>query len=158
MHNWKPIFRVFDSNAWPSYDLLSTVQTTQTSVQFESKHKLFHLKNAFENVACKTAAIVFEPAKIHLPRWTHSVTYWDRVTHICVGNLITIGSDNGLSPGRCQVIIWTNTGIHIVYWTTRNTPQWNVNRNSYIYIQGNTFVNVCKWRQFCLGLNMLIQD
>ena len=36
--------------------------------------------------------------------------HWGRVTHICVGKLINIGSDNGLSPGRRQAIIWTNAG------------------------------------------------
>ena len=39
------------------------------------------------------------------------LTHWDRVTYICVSNLIIIGSDNGLSPGRRQAIIWTNTGL-----------------------------------------------
>ena len=29
----------------------------------------------------------------------------------CVGELTIIGSDNGLSPGRRQAIIWTNAGI-----------------------------------------------
>ena len=33
------------------------------------------------------------------------------MTHICVGKLTTIGSDNGLSPGRRQTIILTNAGI-----------------------------------------------
>ena len=33
------------------------------------------------------------------------LTHWGRVTHICVGNLAIITSDNGLSPGRRQVII-----------------------------------------------------
>ena len=33
------------------------------------------------------------------------------MTHICVSNSIIIGSDNGLSPGRRQAIIWTNAGI-----------------------------------------------
>ena len=33
------------------------------------------------------------------------LTHWGRVTHICVGNLTIIGSDNGLSPGRRQAII-----------------------------------------------------
>ena len=37
-----------------------------------------------------------------------------RVTHICVGKLTTIGSDNGLSPGRRQAIIWTNAGILLI--------------------------------------------
>ena len=39
------------------------------------------------------------------------ITHWRRVTHICVGNTTIIGSDNGLSPGRRQAIIWTNAGI-----------------------------------------------
>ena len=33
------------------------------------------------------------------------------MTHVCVGKLTIIGSDNGLSPGRHQAIIWTNAGI-----------------------------------------------
>ena len=33
------------------------------------------------------------------------------MTHKCVGKLTIIGSDNGLSPGRRQAIIWTNAGI-----------------------------------------------
>ena len=37
--------------------------------------------------------------------------HWGQVTHICVSNLTTIGSDNGLSPARRQAIIWTNAGI-----------------------------------------------
>ena len=39
------------------------------------------------------------------------LTHWGRVTHICVGKQTIIGSDNGLSPGRRQAIIWTNAGI-----------------------------------------------
>ena len=39
------------------------------------------------------------------------LTHCDRVTHICVGTNTNIGSDNGLSPGRRQAIIWTNAGI-----------------------------------------------
>ena len=36
--------------------------------------------------------------------------------HMCVGNLTIIGWDNGLSPDRCQVIIWTNAMILLI-WT-----------------------------------------
>ena len=36
------------------------------------------------------------------------------MTHICVGKLTTIGSDNGLSPDRRQAIIWTNAGILLI--------------------------------------------
>ena len=44
----------------------------------------------------------------------HSWTHWGWVTHICVGNLTIIGSDNGLSPGRRQAIIWTNAAILLI--------------------------------------------
>ena len=36
------------------------------------------------------------------------------MTHICVSNLTTIGSVNGLSPGRRRAITWTNTGILLI--------------------------------------------
>ena len=39
------------------------------------------------------------------------LTHWALVMHICVHNLTIIGSDNGLSPDRCQAIILTNAGI-----------------------------------------------
>ena len=40
-----------------------------------------------------------------------ALTHGARVTHICIGKLTIIGSDNGLSRGRRQAIIWTNAGI-----------------------------------------------
>ena len=39
------------------------------------------------------------------------IIHWGRLTHICVGYLIIIGSDNGLAPGQRQAIIWTNAGV-----------------------------------------------
>ena len=42
------------------------------------------------------------------------LTHWGRLMHICVSKLTIIGSDNGLSPGRRQAIIWTNAGILLI--------------------------------------------
>ena len=39
------------------------------------------------------------------------ITHWGRATHICVGKLTVIGSENGLSPSRRQAIMWTNAGL-----------------------------------------------
>ena len=53
----------------------------------------------------------------HLPGKTcnkSNLTHWDRVTHVCVSKPGIIGSDNGLSPGRRQAIIWTNAGILLI--------------------------------------------
>ena len=33
---------------------------------------------------------------------------------MCVIEVTTIGSDNGLSPGRRQAIVWTNAGILLI--------------------------------------------
>ena len=52
-----------------------------------------------------------------LPMFVHitlALTHLGRVTHICVSKLTTIGSDNGLSPVRCQAIIWSNSGILLI--------------------------------------------
>ena len=45
---------------------------------------------------------------------SEKLTHWGRVTHMCVGKIIIIGSDNGLSPERRQAIIWTNAGILLI--------------------------------------------
>ena len=72
-----------------------------------------------------------------------SLTHCGRVTHICINKLTIIGSDNGLSPGRRQAIIWTNAEILIS--NLRNKLQWNSKRNPYIFIQENPFENgVCE--------------
>ena len=71
------------------------------------------------------------------------LTHWGRVTHICVSRLPITGSDNGLSPGRRQAVIWTNWNI--VNWTLRNKLQWKFNRNSNIFIHENAFESfVCE--------------
>ena len=46
--------------------------------------------------------------------YRYGLTHSGRVTHICVGNLIIIGSDNGLSPVRRQAIIRTNAEILLI--------------------------------------------
>ena len=40
-----------------------------------------------------------------------TLTHRGRVTHICVGKLTIIGSDNCLSPRRRLAIIWPNAGM-----------------------------------------------
>ena len=67
--------------------------------------------------------------------------HWGRVTHICVGELTIIGSDNGLSPGRRQAIIWTNAGILLI-WPHMKKFWWNCNQNWSIFIQENALENV----------------
>ena len=63
--------------------------------------------------------VVVDPGVNLRKVWTnddpvHLLTHWGRVTHICVSTLTIVGSDNGLSPGRRQAIIYTNDGILLI--------------------------------------------
>ena len=44
------------------------------------------------------------------------LTHWGQETHICVGNLTIIGSDNGILTVGRRAIIWTNDRILLI-WT-----------------------------------------
>ena len=57
------------------------------------------------------------------------------MTHICVSNLTIIGSDNGLSPGRRQAIIWTNAGLLLI-------GPLETNFSEILIIQENAFESV----------------
>ena len=59
--------------------------------------------------------------------YQRELTHWGRMLHIYVSKLTIIGSDDGLSPGRHQAIIWTNAGILLI--AHKNKLQWNFNRN-----------------------------
>ena len=51
---------------------------------------------------------------------SYTLTHWGRVTHICVSKHTTIGSDNGLAPGRRQAIIWTYAGLWLIQILGKN--------------------------------------
>ena len=53
---------------------------------------------------------------VHVNYFIHNIhlTHWGRVTHICINKLTIVGSNNGLSPDRCQAIIWNNAGILLI--------------------------------------------
>ena len=69
------------------------------------------------------------------------LTHWGRVTHICVGNLTIIASDNGLSPGRRQAIIWTNAGILLIWPLGTNFGEISNEIQTFSF-QENPFQNV----------------
>ena len=63
----------------------------------------------------------------------------------------------GLLPGQGQATSHCrNQYWNIVNWTLRNKIQWNLNRNSYIFIKKmHLKISSAKWRPFCLSLNVL---
>ena len=84
-----------------------------------------------------------------------SLTHWGRVTHICVSKLTIIGSDNGLSPGRRQAIIWTNVGILLIGPLGANFSEILIEILTFSFKKMRFKVSSAKWRPFCLGLNGL---
>ena len=77
------------------------------------------------------------------------------MTHIDVGKLTIIGSDNGLSPGRRQAIIWTNAGILLIGPLGTNFNEIVIAIQTFSVKKMHLKMASAKWRPFCLGLNVL---
>ena len=76
------------------------------------------------------------------------LTHWGRVTHICVSKLTIIGSDNGLSPGRRQAIIWTNDGFLLIGPLGTNFSEILIEINTFSFKKMHLKMSSGKWRPF----------
>ena len=81
--------------------------------------------------------------------------------YICMGDLTTIGSDNGLSSGQRQSIIWTTFGIFIIgplgtnfneiiikIQKRRNTRHFEDDIFKYIFLNENVWISNTTWLKF----------
>ena len=84
------------------------------------------------------------------------LTHWGRVTHICISKLTIIGSDNGLLPGPCQAIIWTNAGILLIGPLGTNFNETSMEIHTFSLKKIHLKLSSGKWWPSCLGLNALI--
>ena len=82
------------------------------------------------------------------------LTHWGLVMHICISKLTTIGSDNGLSPGRRQAIIWTNAEILLIGTLGTNFSE-ILSKIHTFFIQENASENVCEMAANCFSLIVL---
>ena len=78
------------------------------------------------------------------------------MTHICVGKSTIIASDNGLSPGRRQDIIWTNAGILIIGPLGTKLNEILIEIDTFLFKKINLKMSSAKWRPLCLGPNVFI--
>ena len=83
------------------------------------------------------------------------LTHYGRVTHICVCKLTIIGSNNGLSPGRRQAIIWINAGILLIEPLGTKFSEILIEILTFSFKKMCLIVSSAKWRPYCLGLNVL---
>ena len=101
-------------------------------------------------------AYIHTQSNLEPEKFSHiDLTHWGRVTHICVGKLTTIGSDNGLSPGRRQAIIWTNDGILLLWTLGTNFYEILSEIHSFSFEKTHLKLSSAKWRLSRLGLNEL---
>ena len=71
--------------------------------------------------------------------------------HICV-----IVSDNGSSPGQCQVIIWTNVAILLIGPLGTNFSEISIEIITFPVKKMHLKTSSGNWQRFRLGLNVLI--
>ena len=88
-------------------------------------------------------------------QYFNELTLWGRVTHICVGNLTIIGSDNGLSPGRRQAIIWIHAGILLIGPLGTKLSEILIEIHAFSFKKMHLKTSSGKWPPSCLGLNVL---
>ena len=86
------------------------------------------------------------------------LTHWGRMTDICVSKLAIIASDNGLSPGRRQAIIWTSARILLIGPLGTNFSEILIEIITFSFKKMRLQVSSVKWRPCCLGLNVLKEN
>ena len=127
----------------------------------------FHIKNVsceqdqrllwWADFAKKLSAAKMSSAKWQLFCLSLSVlTHWGWVTHMWVNDLTIICSDNGLSPGWRQAIIWTNDGILLIGPLRTNFSEILIEIHAFSFKKIHLKMSSAKWRPFCLSLSVLI--
>ena len=76
------------------------------------------------------------------------------MTHICVIKLTAIGSDNGLSPGRRQSIIWTNARLLLIWPLGTNVSEMLIEMHISLLKKMHLNMSSARCRPSCLGLNV----
>ena len=164
-HHLRPLWRMIQWN--PLWGTTSHIRPLWGMIQWNplwetSSHlrplclpgglfKRFHCLISFLESRNKELLWISSVKKMFLP-----LTHWGRVTHICVSKLTIIGSDNGLSPGRRQAIIWTSAGILLIGSLGTNFSEILIGIQTFSFKKMQLKMSSAKWRPFCLGLNVLI--
>ena len=133
----------------------ATMFDTTQIVCTELKVKRIHHINIAVLFAQWPAGDMFNFATNRYVMALYSLTRWGRATHICVSNLTIIASDNGLSPGRRQAIIWANAEILSIGPLGTNFSEILIEIYIFSFKKMHLKISSGKWRPFCLGLNML---
>ena len=94
--------------------------------------------------------------RVQLTLSQSAITHWGQVTYICISSVTIIRSDNDLSPGRRQAIIWTNAGILLIGPLGTKFSEILIGIYAFSFKKMHLKMSSRKWRPFCLCLNVII--
>ena len=98
-----------------------------------------------------------QPSQIKAPLITdYYLIHWGRMSHICVSKHTMYGSNNGLSPDRCQSIIWTNAGKLLIRILGIDFGEIFSEIHLFSFMKMYLKTSSAKWPSSCLGINALI--
>ena len=145
------------SNCDNTLSSLDNLVSILCAIWFWGKTKLYLHFLFFFDIQITQTVEILPQGKLWLINLTLLIPrHLSRVTHICVGNLTVIGSDNGLSPGRRQAIIWTNAGILLFGPLETNIGWILIEIHTFSFKEMHLKISSGKWQPFCLGLNVWI--
>ena len=143
---------VSTSSVWISY------VSNSLSITFVSIHGFKFVVNSllisFSFIWCLIVSLLFSKYDDH---WCKVVinTFRQSNAHICISDLPVIGSDNGLSPGQHQAIMWTNAGILLIGPLGTNISDILIKIHTFSFKKMHLKMSSAKWGLFCLSLNVL---
>ena len=118
---------------------------------------LFHIESYFchemvASIQLKFCVQYFFNKVCNTPKLATQLTHYGRVTHVCVSKPTIIASDNGLSPGWCQAVIWTSDGILLIGPLGTNFSEISIEIITFSFKKMHLQVSSSKC---CLSLNVL---
>ena len=90
--------------------------------------------------------------------WNPEFPFINSLRHLCIGTLTIIGSDNSLSPGRHQAIIWTSVGILLTGPMGTNFSEILIEIDTFPFKKIHMNMSSGKLWPFCLGLHVLSSE
>ena len=103
------------------------------------------MKSHLNIIVCEMATMILSRG-----RWVNSLRLSDAYMR---RKLTIIGSDNGLSPGRRQAIIWTTAEILLIGLLGTNFSEISIRIETFSFKKIHLKMSSAKWCPFCLGPN-----
>ena len=125
--------------------LIPLLQILKPNQRYIKKH-FQHLRHVYPKYARKFCMLLLDS----LPP-SDAIRWQD--AYMC--KLIIIGSDNGLSPGRRQAVIWTNAEILLIGHLGTYFSENLFEIHSFSFKNMGLQMSAEKCQPFCLGFNVL---